>query len=101
MQGGLIFFLRRGEGREVWVGVWVWRLSVRDRKPEDVEAVLLRGGPGAAAAAEHTSTEWRRGSSNQDEGRGRGISRLRPPWVSTLWNLFSCRRHGPTPTSTP
>lgn len=65
MQGGLIFFLRRGEGSEVWVEVWlwIWRLSAWDTKPEDVEVVLRWG---LDSTEEQTSTEWRRGSSNQE-----------------------------------
>ena len=65
MHGGLIFFLRRGEVSEVRVGIWLWicRLSARETKPEELE-VLLRWG--LDSTEEHTSTEWRRGSSNQE-----------------------------------
>lgn len=65
MHGGLIFFLRLGEAGGGWVGVWPWvcRPSAWDTKPEELEAVLRCG---LDSAIEHTSTEWRRGSSNQE-----------------------------------
>lgn len=98
IHGGLIFFLRRGEGRVfVVVWEWIWRLSARETNPEDVDVVLRWG---LDSTDEHTSTEWRRGSSNQDRGRGRDARMLRP-WASALWNLFSCLRHGRLPSPRP
>lgn len=63
MQGGLIFFFLRvrGEG--------CCKLSARDTKPEETELLW-----GLLSADGHTSMEWRRGSSSQEEGRGSSSS---------------------------
>lgn len=89
MQGGLIFFFLRirGEG--------CCKLSARETKPEDTE---LRWG--LLSTDGHTSIEWRRGSSSQEEGRGSrsGTCLL---CTSALWYFFSCLKDGLRPSHGP
>lgn len=89
MQGGLIFFF-------LWVlGEGCCKLSARDTKPEDTELLW-----GLFSTDGHTSIEWRRGSSTQEEGRGSSSGALLL-CTSALWYFFNCLREGMLPSHSP